>query len=548
MGMGRTASRRTPERGFVVVDLEPVGRRAEVPAGTTLLDAARLVGVELQAVCGGAGSCGGCAVRVVEGDVSSPSADEREELSRAGAAAGLRLACRAQALADVRLDIPPDSLTASQRLQLESADTDPAPDATDAPPSRLGLAIDVGTTKVALFLLDLDTGATVARRGVMNPQIAYGEDVVSRIAYADRHADGSGVLRRRLAETLNRTVAEMCRELGVGPERVVEGVVVANTVMHHLFAGLPVRALGTAPYRPAVTASMALAAATAGLALSPGAMLYMPPIIAGYVGADHVAMLLAAGVGASSRTTLAIDIGTNTEISLAASGRIVACSSPSGPAFEGAHITAGMRAAPGAIERVFIGSGGISLYTIGRRPPIGICGSGILDAVAEMRRVGLLDRRGNLAGTGPGIHLASGRPRLVLAPAASTGHGRDIVVTRGDVNEIQLAKAAIRAAIEVLLAEAGISSAAVDEVVVAGAFGSYLAIPSAIRIGLFPDLSRASFRQIGNAAGAGARRMLRRPEERGQAEELARRVEHIELAAHPAFHRGFVSAMEFDVS
>ena len=536
--------RRPP--GIVVVDLQPIGRRAEVPSGSTLLEAARSAGVELQSICGGAGACVGCLVRVVEGDVSIPSTAEREELSESSVAEGLRLACQAVALGDVRLDIPPESLTAAQRLQVESEDEDVSPGMAADSRGRIGLAVDIGTTKIAVFLVELDGGRTLARRGVMNPQIAYGEDVISRIAYADRHFDGGRVLRRKLMDTLNRTVAELCGQIGVAPERVVEAVVVGNTVMHHLFAGLPVHALGTAPYRPAATGSLALAAGAAGLVLSPGATLYLPPNIAGYVGADHVAMLLAAGVGSTPRTTLAIDIGTNTEISLATSGRILSCSSPSGPAFEGAHITAGMRAAPGAIERVDISGGAISFYTIERRPPIGICGSGILDAVAEMLRAGLLDRRGNLAANGPGIRLASGRPEFLLAPAASTGHGRDIVVTRGDVNEIQLAKAAIRAGIDVLLAEAAIAPSGLQEIVVAGAFGSYLDVSSAVRIGLLPNLPLERFRQIGNAAGAGARRMLVRPEERRRAEEIAQRVEYVELAAHPAFHRGFVTAMSFE--
>ena len=243
------------------------------------------------------------------------------------------------------------------------------------------------------------------------------------------------------------------------------------------------------------------------------------------------------GSGRRRGTALALDIGTNTEISLARGGRLLSCSSPSGPAFEGAHITAGMRAAPGAIERVRIHGAEVSTYTIGRLPPVGICGSGILDAVAEMRAAGAIDRRGN---------FRAGQSEFLLVPAAQAGHRRDITITRGDVNEIQLAKAAIRAGIDVLLQEAECEPAELDEIVVAGAFGSYLDLSSAVRVGLLPAVPLERFRQVGNAAGAGARQMVLSMESRRAAQAIARRVEYLELATHPAFHRGFVNAMSFE--
>jgi uncharacterized 2Fe-2S/4Fe-4S cluster protein (DUF4445 family) len=264
---------------------------------------------------------------------------------------------------------------------------------------------------------------------------------------------------------------------------------------------------------------------------------FVPSNIAGYVGADHVATLLSTGVGETSRTALALDIGTNTEISLARGGRLIACSSPSGPAFEGAHITAGMRAGPGAIERVRIRGAEVSTYTIGRLPPVGICGSGIVDAVAEMRAADAIDHRGN---------FRAGQSEFLLVPASETGHRRDITVTRGDINEIQLAKAAIRAGIDVLLHEAECEPADLEEVVVAGAFGSYLDLSSAVRMGLLPTVPLERFRQVGNAAGAGARQMVLSAKSRRAAQAIARRVEYLELATHPAFHRGFVNAMSFE--
>lgn len=545
MGSPPRAGRRDP--GAVLVDLQPAGRRVEVTRETTLLDAARAAGVELQAVCGGAGTCGGCRVRVVSGSVGAADEMERAALTEAERASGLRLACRTTLLADARVDVPSDSLVSEQRLQLEG-DEPPLPAGPPSGvPARLGLAVDIGTTKLALFLVDLDTGRTLARRGVMNPQIAYGEDVVSRIAYAGAGAQTEGVLRRTLLRTLDAAVAELCAGMGATPERIAEAVVVGNTAMHHLFAGLPVRSLGMAPFEPATTEPIELEAGSAGLALAPGAALYLPPVVAGWVGADHLAVLVACGLGDSKGPALAVDIGTNTEVSLATGGRILTCSSPSGPAFEGAHIGAGMRAAPGAIERVHIRDGAASVLTVGRRPPVGVCGSGVVDAVAEMLRTGLLDARGNVGSAPPARKPAAGPNELLLAPAAATGHGRDIVLTRGDVNEIQLAKAAVRAAIDVLLAAADVEAAALDRVFVAGAFGSYLDLGSAVRIGLLPDLPLERYRQVGNAAGIGARRMLVSPGARRAAETLARRIEHVELTAHPAFHRRFVTAMGFDV-
>lgn len=497
-------------------------------------------------MCGGEGTCGGCRVRLAQGALSVPAPEELRQLSPGEIAEGFRLACQAVPLGDVRVDVPPESLTAAQRVQLEGED----PPLAESPPCRpgsLGLAIDLGTTKLAVYLVDLSTGETLARGGSMNPQIAYGEDLISRIAYTEQNPAGGRMLREKLVDRLNRLLAEICAQAGASRDRIVDVVAVGNTVMHHLLAGLPVRTLGMAPHRPLTIDALDLSARDAGLDLPSVTRVFVPSNIAGYVGADHVAALLSTGIGASHRTALAIDIGTNTEISLARGGRLVSCSSPSGPAFEGAHISAGMRAAPGAIERVHIRGADVSAYTIGRLPPVGICGSGIVDAVAGMLGVGAIDRRGNFRSDAPHVREHEGHLEFLLVPAAETGHRRDIVVTRDDVNEIQLAKAAIRAGIEVLLHEAGSGPDELEEIVVAGAFGSYLDLASAVRIGLLPDVPLARFRQVGNAAGAGARQMLLHPESRSAAQAIARRVEYVELAAHPAFHRAFVNAMGFEV-
>ena len=247
-----------------------------------------------------------------------------------------------------------------------------------------GLAVDVGTTKLAAYLVDLESGRTVACEGVINPQVTYGEDVISRIAYADRTAGGGQTLHDVLAQSLNAITGRLCGAVGVQTQAVVDAVLVGNTAMHHLACGFPVAHLGRAPYVPAVAEALTLAAREVGLHVAPGAHVYLPPNIAGYVGADHVAVLLAVGPPPGGRTRLVIDIGTNTEISVMTDERIVSSSCASGPAFEGAHVGCGMRAVAGAIERVRVIAGEVRCQTIGGKAAIGICGSGILDAVAAL--------------------------------------------------------------------------------------------------------------------------------------------------------------------
>ena len=277
--------------------------------------------------------------------------------------------------------------------------------------------------------------------------------------------------------------------------------------------------------------------------------MYLPPLIAGYVGADHVAMLLAIGIADQNPddpgTTLALDIGTNTELSLLHDGRLWSCSTASGPAFEGAHISDGMRAAAGAIERVQYLDGRFLVQTVDGRPAIGLCGSGILDAVAEGLHAGIINRRGGLVREHPLVTRSNGTTACTLVCAADSGHDRDVVFTRADVSEIQLAKGAIHAGTELLLEAAGIEPGDLDQITVAGAFGTYLHLASAIRVGLLPDLPHARFRQVGNAAGAGARRLLLSRRSRLQATELARKARYLELTTHPGFEAHFVKAIGF---
>jgi uncharacterized 2Fe-2S/4Fe-4S cluster protein (DUF4445 family) len=406
-----------------------------------------------------------------------------------------------------------------------------------------GFAVDVGTTKLAAYLVSLETGAIVGKQGAMNPQIGYGEDVVARIAYANQGDSHRQTLQARLVETLNGLLADLCAASGVTRAQVVDAVIVGNTAMHHLFAGLSVRQLGQAPYVPALTEAVVLPASQVGLALAPGASIYLPPNIAGYVGADHVSMLLATHAWEMPGVTLALDIGTNTEICLSTGKRLLSCSCASGPAFEGAHIQAGMRAAPGAIERVQTIQGSLHLSTIDGKPPVGLCGSGILDVVAELLANGVIDTRGVFQKNADGVIPTDRGGAYLLVPAQQSGHNTDILVTRKDVNEIQLAKAAIRAGVEILLIEAGLNAQDIEHFIVAGAFGTYLYLPNAVRIGMFPDLPHERFQQVGNAAGIGACQMLVSRQKRGMAAEILKRMEYVELTTHPQFSDTFVDTM-----
>ena len=415
-----------------------------------------------------------------------------------------------------------------------------------APPGStpLGLAFDLGTTGVAGYLLELAEGRVLATRGAMNPQIAFGEDVVSRIVAARKSAASRDALRRAAVDGLNRLAEELCSEVGAQAGDVVEAVVVGNTAMHHLLLGLPTEQLALSPFVPAASDELNLKARDVGLALAPGAYVYLPPNIAAFVGADHVAMLLATADEWHGRCVIALDIGTNTEITLTlADGTMRSLSCPSGPAFEGYHIRDGMRATDGAIEQIRIGPERVSLQVIGARPPVGICGSGIVDALGQLHLAGVLSPNGRIElDSHPRVREVDGRREFVLVPEDAATGQRAIAVTQEDVREILLAKAAIQTGIDVLLADSGLAPAEVETVVIAGAFGSYLDVANAIAIGMLPRLPLERFRQVGNAAGMGAKLALTSEPVRAHARELRGRIDYIELAGYPRFSRRYADS------
>jgi uncharacterized 2Fe-2S/4Fe-4S cluster protein (DUF4445 family) len=407
----------------------------------------------------------------------------------------------------------------------------------------VGLAVDVGTTKLACYLVALGTGKVLAAQGAMNPQIAYGEDVMSRLAVAMTDSANSRRMQETLVQAINAVAAELCATQKLEVRHLLDMCLVGNTAMHHLLLCLPVRPLALSPFVPATNSPLEVNAATLGLHAAPGAHAYLPPPIAGFVGSDHVAVLLAAGFGEDNRTRLAIDIGTNTEIALQVGSRIVSCSTASGPAFEGAHISHGMRAAPGAIQRVTImAEGAVQSDVIGGGPAAGICGSGVLDAVAEMRAAGIINERGRMIKGWPGVRLQQdGFPAFLLA-AGSDGQ-RDVVITQQDIDQVLLAKGAIRAGIDIVMTHLNVNAKDIEDIDIAGAFGSYLDPRNAVRIGLLPRVPLNRIRAIGNGAGAGARVMLASTDARRRAASLAKQVEYLEVTVYPGFRKFLASGM-----
>ena len=589
------------------IDFEPVGRRGEFSGDQSLLECARQLSVDLVSICGGVGSCDRCRVQVIAGKVSKPTLEEEAELGVDELGQGYRLACQTYPESNVKLHVPPESLTAIQRTQVEGLDVDVEPDppvrgleahltpptlespqadalnlweafsahgidegtidfqvqqtlstqirendwqvnvalrgdeivAVGAPSTRwLGMAVDIGTTKVAGYLLDLETGKTLASKGLMNPQISYGEDVVSRIVAASKSSADAIKLQSLLTEALSQLAADLCAEVDARPTEIVEAVVVGNTAIHHLFLGLPVKQLGLSPYVPSVDTAVDIKAREIRIKIAPGAYVHLLPNIAGYVGADHVAMLLATRLADAKQTTLAIDIGTNTEICLNHKGKMTSVSCASGPAFEGAHIKFGMRAAPGAIEHVRFDGSKLEVQTIGGDDPVGICGSGLLDIVAQLRLRDVIENSGKMV-EHPLVRNREGKMEFVLAERQELD---DITLSQKDVRELQLAKAAIRLGIQALVDAEGLEESDLEQVIIAGAFGTFIDVKSAITIGMLPDLPLGRFTQVGNAAGTGARLALISKAERAKADEIARLDNYIELAKVPNFNRKFAKA------
>ena len=424
-----------------------------------------------------------------------------------------------------------------------------------------GLAIDLGSTTIAAHLTDLRSGEVVASSGLMNPQIRFGEDLMSRVSYAMMNPGGDLEMTAAVREAMNTLITEIANEAGIASALIVEIVFVCNPVMHHLLLGIDPVELGQAPFALATSEALSLAARDLELsAVNGSARSYILPCIAGHVGADAAAVALSEEPGQSEDLVLVVDVGTNAEILLGDQTRVLACSSPTGPAFEGAQISSGQRAAPGAIEKIEIDPAskdprfrviGCDLWSdepgfdaaTASSGITGICGSGIIEAVAELRMAGLMDDSGLLGSaeaTGTPRMIPDGRTHSYVVHDASATGGPMISVTQGDIRAIQLAKSALYAGARLLMDEMGVDK--VDRVVLAGAFGAHISSKHAMVLGMIPDVPLNKVFSAGNAAGTGARIALCNKQARADIERIVRQIVKVETAIEPKFQEHFVAA------
>jgi len=417
-----------------------------------------------------------------------------------------------------------------------------------------GLAVDVGTTTVAGYLCDLDTGAVIATESIMNPQVVYGEDVISRITYCMVNKDGLKRMNQSIVEGINKLAGRVAAQVHIGQQDIVDAAIVGNTCMHHLLLNIDPRYIGRAPFPPAIHHSLNLKARDLGLNLSPGAYVHVLPIEAGFVGSDNVGVLIAEAPYQQDSTELIIDIGTNGELILGNRQRLISASCATGPAFEGGEIKHGMRAATGAIEKIEIqkDTKEVRFKVIGKEDwntdlvdmgATGICGSGIVDVVPQLFLAGIIDHTGlfNKDLKSPRFRFTDAEAEFVIAWANETSIGQDIVICQDDVRNIQLAKAALYAGAKIMMRYLGVDK--LDKVILAGAFGSYIVKEMAACLGLFPDCELENVFAVGNAAGDGARIALLNVDKRAEADEIARQVKYIELTVEPDFDKVFAQAM-----
>ncbi len=645
-----TAPEPTSPAALARVVFMPSGRRGEFATGTSVLAAARSLGVDIDSVCGGRAVCGRCQVSLSEGEFPKLGIDSRaphltpfgetEQKYRRikGLAEDRRLSCQACLLGPVVIDVPADSQIHRQMVRkgadeirdllidpvvhlyyLELAKPSMADQTCDltrvleqlrqdwglsdlqADISFLrqlsaalragdtyagdwkitvavrlgrqliavwpglkdhvyGLAVDVGTTTVAGHLCKLGTGEVVASGGMMNPQIRFGEDLMSRISYLQQNEGQTPALTAAVRQALSALVTQVATQAGVPAADIVEMTLVGNPTMHHLVLGIDPTQLGMEPFPLVVDHGVTVLARDLELQLNPGANVYFLPCIAGHVGGDTAGVILSQGPHVSDEMTLVIDVGTNAELVLGSRNRLIACSSPTGPAFEGAQISSGQRAAPGAIERVRIDPQtlvprikviGCELWSddpgfeagIAGIGVTGICGSGIIEAVAELFLSGVIDETGRM--------LAKGRDIASFPQLIPRGRNVEFVLYRhedrvvkvvpADIRAIQLAKAACYSGAKLLMDEMGVTQ--VDKVLLAGAFGSYIDVKYAMILGMIPDCELGQVRSVGNAAGTGARIALLSAATRREIESVVRRVEKVETAIAPKFQDYFVAAM-----
>ncbi len=602
----------------------PSSKEVAGAEGTTILEAAREAGVYIDAPCSGKGLCGGCRVRVMEGEPEAPTAAESGLMRPGDRGLGYRLACMARIRGDMTVLVAQDGLESQgeklfagrsekidpvvrgYNIDLAEGDGDEAriertarlmarqhdlhdlfADVTvleelgrtgadlegqvtglvrmgreiigvlpgaDAP--YLGLALDIGTTTIAAYVGDLRDGRLVATGSVTNPQVLFGPDIMSRISYSSRHPDGSRRMQAALIASIDALVHRMAEGSGFDAREIVDATVVGNTVMHHIFLGIPPDRLGLWPFTPTLRQSFDVRARDLGIGIGRASYLHVLPVEAGFVGADNVGVLLSEAPHTREEISLIMDLGTNGEIVLGNRERLLSCSCATGPALEGAQISSGMRAIEGAIEKVRIDAAtfDVDYSVVGKEgwardvgaglQPAGLCGSAIIDAVAHLYTTGLIGEDGAFSKDAATARLRkgeSGMMEFVVAWAKETRTGRDIVLTQKDIRQVQLAKAALYAGCKVLMDRLKVTS--VHRMAIAGAFGMHIDKVSALAMGLFPPADPDRIIMVGNAAGHGAYLALMDKEKRKEADRIASFVTHIELAREATFQREFMNGL-----
>jgi uncharacterized 2Fe-2S/4Fe-4S cluster protein (DUF4445 family) len=608
------------------LDAEQSPRSARVECDRSLLDAARVAGVDMEATCGGRGRCRSCRVKILAGQIPPPTVQDTLQLGHNEVQERFRLACQTKVIADCSVQAMPPKVESGHqilagevklddgRLRLDSGVVKhviraqrpesehhqtsdlgeilsclPAETHRRVPlevlrkiPGALrkenglltvttfnggivdievgdtsahcyGMAFDIGTTSVVGTLMDLSTGVQLAAVGGLNPQAQYGGDLMSRIAYAQFNEQKLSTLRAKILGSINQFIKEACEKAQISAEHVYKIVVVGNTCMHHVFLGVDVTYVGLAPYAPVVSDLLVYAAREIPIKAAPNAQVCLLPIVAGFVGADTMACVLATRIYESDEVRALVDIGTNGEVVMGSRDRLFACSAPAGPALEGAQIRHGMRGAVGAIEKVSI-DGDISCGVIGDTPAIGICGSGLIDACAKMLDARVIDSNGALRRKSSlplpeALHKrivdGDGGHQFVLVWEGESGRDCNIAITQADIRQLQLAKSAIYSGIVMLQKVTGVATDDLRELMLCGGFGNYIDTASAVKIRLLPDLPIERITYMGNAAAIGAQMALLSETERLRAFELATRIEHIALAARPDFQDIFVEGMNF---
>jgi len=529
------------------VIFQPMGISTTVPDGQTIAAAAAAAGIGIRSECGGKGLCGKCLVEVAPlHHTSALTENESSRLSAEKIGTGGRLACEAKITGPLSVYVNKSVLDSEEAvgkslsgtIQDEGEETD----CTGTDGNRIcGIAIDIGTTTLALYLCDLHTGEVMCSAARANPQRHFGEDVISRIAWCNDHGDGLEQLRSAIIDGINELISQTLGDTGVQREAIARVTVVGNTTMQHLFAGSHPGILGTAPFMPESSEARIFKAAELGLALSESCRLFLFPVISGFIGGDTVGVILSEKPYIRDEISLIIDLGTNGEVVLGNRDSLWATSCATGPALEGAHIEYGMRASTGAIEKVEIDPARyrVSYQVIGDETstrPRGLCGSGIIDAVAGMLKAGLITPSGRLKEGLPGVRVDEqgiGR-EFVLVPRNDSSQQHPIVLTLQDVRQVQLAKAALSAGIKLLMKNAGIDK--IDRLVLTGAFGARFNWKNAVAIGMLPEQAcQASVSVVENAAGRGAVLALVDEREEEAARKIAPSVQRHELADDPEF-------------